>query len=739
MATEPGSLLGTAAYMSPEQARGRPLDRRTDVWSFGCVLYEMLTGTRPFAGRNLTETIVAVLQNEPDWTALPPATPTAVRRLLERCLRKDPDERLRDLGDAALEMRELRTGAWSSEVGAEGGPAAADSGAGSPGARAVAAAAVGLVLGLLAAWAMGAFRPASPSAGEESFQMRAEISLDAPLFLGDQRSLRLSPDGRFFAWTGFDPETEDSVRIFLRPVDGYDVRALEGTAGANGFFFSPDGEWIAFFRPFQNRLLKVSTATGTGIQVLAEGVEAGSKGGTWLDDGSLVIGLGFDGGLALVREGEGVVEQLTEPGPGVKTHRFPEALPGGRRVLFTESDIDVDSFEMARVRVLDLDSREVKTVLEAASDASFIPAVATQAAGGEGADGWLVYSHSGTLMSVPFDLDALETLGAPAVVVPGLLSSSLTGFGLYSSTAAWRDLLAYVEGGDGFEAARLVRLGRDGTREVLGAPLRAYRHVRVSDDGEKLLLHIDSATGDEWIYHLERSVLSRLTSKWDNLMPAWTADGRVAYSSNRDGVDGIYLQAADGGAAPELFLEGLANVESWTADGRWLIASRPGVSTNSDLVAISSDGEQEVELVATAAVEYSGEVSSDGWLVYLSDETGQFEVYVRPFLRPGPRLQASVDGGFDPTFGPAGDEILYRRGTEILSVPFDPETAALGVGRVIFRGVDLPSGGPPQRIWDVLSDGSLIYPEPIFDPAGVDSVRLVAGFRRDLAAASPGG
>jgi dipeptidyl aminopeptidase/acylaminoacyl peptidase len=668
-------VLGTPAYMSPEQARGLPIDKRTDVWAFGCVLFEMLAGRRAFAGERTTDVIVSVVEREPAFDALPADTPPALMRLLSRCLKKDPHQRLRDMGDARLELadaasglaeHEARTGRFGRRrwwAGASG---------------AAAAAAAGFWLG-----------HTEPNAAPPRARI-ARFALPEPAFnTTGGSSIAISRDGKRIAYVA-------PVGIVLRSLDRLETTFVPGTAGGGAApFFSPDGEWLGFTD--WHVLRKVPVAGGQARMVADVGPAAN---GTWAGEDIVVADMN---GLLRIPAAGGEPQRIS-PDLGTEEQALqPQYLPERGAVLYTVTPAPSQTPDLAaseagaRVEALDLATGQRHVVLRGGGRARYL------------STGHLVYASGPTLYAVGFDLAALATRGEPTAVltVKGQIEFAVADDGtlLYQ---------AWPTSGD----RDLVWVDRSGREEPIAAPAMSYRYARVSPDGQRVALDL-TANGDRdtWIFDFRRGSIERFTrDPAGNPISAWSPDGRyLAFGSDRFGATNLFRQLADGTGDPERLLTS-ADVQmpiSYAPDGRLLFsAAVPGHQR--DIFLLSIDGERRSEpLIATAANELTAEVSPDGhWMAYDSDESGQFEVYVRPYPNAGEggRWQISSGGGRQPLWSHDGRELFYRDyAGAVMSVAvtltptFTPGRATKLFQRSEYAGSGARGGG---RTYDVAPDDS---------------------------------
>jgi serine/threonine-protein kinase len=652
--TQMGVLLGTAAYMAPEQARGRVVDKRADVWAFGTVLFEMVSGRPPFPGDDISHVLARVIDRDPDWPALPAETPAALRRLLTRCLRKNPQERLRDIGDARTDITELLNGSLESVVGA-----VAPSPTVEPAwhrvlpwavAGMTTVATVALALALWQSW------HTAPS----SAPLRFEVALGADASLPNyQPSLAIAPDGLTLAFAAQD--TRGVQQLYVRHFSELRAAVLPGTAAAHDPFFSPDGAWIGFFADGN---LKKIALTGGGPVTIAAAPD--DRGGAWADDGSIVFQPNANGGLSRVSSAGGTPIALTTLAGADLTHRWPQVLPGVNAVLYTAHS-SITGFDDAAIVVQRIPDGAPTVVQRGGYYGRYLRS------------GHLVYVHQGTLFAEPFDLMRLQPSGPPVPVIAGISAygggnaSGSVGVAGGSAVAAWSDtgMAVYQAGTEA--AAPIQWMDHMGTVTPLLATPVNWSNLQFSPDGQRLAMDIDSGRADVFLYQLARNTLTRLTlDAAPNARPIWAPDGRrIVYRSNRDGgVGNLYWQRADGDGAVQRLTHS-PNVQtptSWHPSGKFLAFSEIHAQTTGDIMILPVDGDEAsgwkpgtpTAFLASPAVEANAMFSPDGkWIAYQSNESGRFEVYVRPFPGPGDRWQISTDGGGPPVWAPTRPELFY--------------------------------------------------------------------------------
>jgi Tol biopolymer transport system component len=694
-ATLAGVILGTAAYMSPEQAKGRVADKRSDVWAFGAVLYEMLTGRRPFEGEDLSDTLAAVLKSDPDWNLLPADVPPHIRILIQRCLAKDRRQRVADVSVALFVIAE----------GASLAPAAVGAGGPPPLARpslwrrlvmptaavVVAGAAVGT-----AVWLAG--RP-----GAAPVTRFALTPIGAAALSVDQQSrdLAITPDGRHIVYKGAGGV---GALLFVRALDQLEPTPLAGLGNPRGPFLSPDGQWIGFFDPGAPvRLKKVAITGGPALQLCS--MDGPSRGATWGDDGTIIFATSAPSiGLQRVSSAGGEPTVLTKPdgARGEDDHLWPQFLPGSQAVLFTITA--TTGIDASQVAVLDLRTGTQKILIPGGSQAQYVRS------------GHLVYAAAGTLRAVAFDPKRLETIGT---AIPVLSQVATLPTGTAEFDIASDGTLVYVPGGPGLAPARtLVWVDRQGREEAIkAAPARAYVSPRLSLDGTRVALDIRDQQNDIWVWDFARETLTRVTfDPGVDRAPAWMPDGRrMVFSSQAGGSAGtLFWQAADGTGTPERLVQ-TPNIRFPSAvspDGTRVVFSEvaAAAATSLDVMMLTLDKDHRVQpLVQTQFTEQGGEISPDGrWLAYQSNDSGQSQIFVRPFpaVNTG-HWQVSAGGGTEPLWARNGQELFYLAPNNALM------SVRVGRGTTWTAGaptklIDRPSSGRTlvnTRSYDVSPDG----------------------------------
>ena len=699
LSTREGVVLGTAAYMPPEQARGTGVDKRADIWAFGVMLFEMLSGARPFAGATVLDLLAAVVTAEPDWTSLPAGTPPSVERVLRRCLQKDVRQRLRDIGDARIELESLLSS--SSDIGLPATRLDVRPRVAAPPAswgRQFAMFVAGSALAGLAFWG---FVP-TPPAPVERFNLDVPSGGRLVDVIGAARqTLALSADGRTLVF--LVRERDGQRQLYVRRMDRVEAEPIAGAAGGDMPFLSPDGQWLGFAA--DGKLKKVLLSGGQAV-TMCDAPEP--RGASWGDDDTIVFSGVVRGGLSRVPASGGTPVPITtiDQARHEESHRWPLVLPGSRGVVFNvETAGDVAGART--VAVLNLATGARTTVVSAGTYPRY-------------ASGALLYGQAGSLYAVPFDPARLIATGAPQPVVDDV-RMDLVSTGRVFADAAVSGALAYVPGFPRPGNRRLVWIDRTGQVTPVTAETRAYRGARLSPDGRGLAVTIqDSTVTALWLYDLTRSNWNRLTNGGQTTTPAWSPDGRrIFFSAEQDG-RGILSVLADGSAPPSVI----------KAQGSMLI-DMPDVlpggtsalvtvqdANGDDIYRLSLDGRGTLEpVVVGLGSQVSPAMSPSGrFLAYSSDESGRREVYVRSTASDGRKWTVSIAGGSTPRWRADERELFYVQGMRLMAVPIEAG-ASLTAGRpqVLFEEPGLSWSSVDLSRYDVTPDGQrflVVQPEP---------------------------
>ena len=692
--TRAGIVLGTAAYMSPEQARGQAVDKRTDIWAFGAVLFEMLTGKNTFAGDSVSDTLAAILRSDPDWSLLPPSVSPGIRASLRHCLERDPKKRLRDIGDLRLVLEEAEKAGASSDV--------------TPPANAVkrlAPWAIAAVSVFVAVWML-----LSRSRTETATHGVTHLDLSYPQGVEPVYDLpggfTVSPDGRMVAMIG----VKDGVRrLYVRRLDRPEPVEIPGTAGANSAAFSPDSQSVAFV-PGSAKLTRVSL-TDQQRTVVVPGVDLTS-----------VIAWG-ERGIFYTKEGKlwytppqgGPEQQLTtlDERRHEVLHTEPLLLPGGRTILFTSMTSDAGS---VRIEAVSATGGPRRVIIENAGAPTW------------SRTGHLLFGRDGAVMAVPFDPSGVSVKGTAVPVIPaGIVNTESTGFlGLSLSTTG---TLVFLP--TDFESKRVISVGRDGSEFGLNLPAAAYANPRMSPDGHRLLIASGGTSLDA--FDLLRGTVERIApDALGTSFGTWTADSKGVVF-RRFNVP--FWTAADGsgksGPVPGGILNDFPSAPGPDADS--ILAVRIQPETSGDIVLLSISGQfQPKQLIATPAYEGGAEVSPDGrWLLYQSNASGQSEIYVRRYPALERAWPVSEGGGVQARWSATGKEIYYRNGHSIMAVSFGGTGTEPSFGKPAALFADQYDFGAGISIanYDVTRDGRFIM---LRRSTGGGTFRVVMNWTEEL-------
>lgn len=701
--TAAGTLVGTIFYLPPEAIAGKRVDARGDIFAFGCVLYEMLTARRAFAGVSRASVIASILEREPPpLHELQPRTPPALEHLIARCLRKEPDARWESAHDVAEQLR------WIASEGAAAPPQR------KRGRGALVAAMLALALiAALASWK--AFRR-SDEPGTVGFSVpvpEIDDAGQAPAFFGSgmrTNDVAISADGRRIAFA----VTHHSTCIYVRSVDALDSTRLPAAEYGANPFFSPDGRWIGFFR--LGKLLKTPVAGGAAQTITANlGGLAEIRGATWGTDGTVYYSPNPDGGLWAVPENGGRERQLTEPdlAAGENGHTWPHMLPDGKHILFTIRTEQITSFDDAKIAVLDLETLKWRVVLEGGAYAQYV------------STGHLLFGRAGALYAVPFDVDTMSVTGTPRKAIDGVGTDPSTGAAQYAVNS--RGDLAYLGGGVAEARTDFLALDRTGhARTIATLRLRA-RRFRVSPDETRIAMEVATANGDIWVHDLRSGSTTRITTEpGTENFPIWTPDGtRIVYQSTRPA--GLRVRRVDGTGDVEELARGLG-LHAWSCspDGEFVGYHDWNPATQDDLWLVSLAAPHTPRLLLrTPAIDADPDFSPDGrWIAYWSDDgNGVPQIYVRSIAPGSGRLQISVDGGYTAQWSNDGRELFFQMERNVFSaaIAVDGELRS-AKPRLLFT---LPIA--PLDL-DVTRTGFVTTALP----AGPRSVNVILGWQRKL-------
>jgi hypothetical protein len=687
--TQAGLILGTASYMAPEQARGKPVDRRADIWAFGVVLNEMLTGRQLFGGETVTDTLAAVVTKNPDLDLLPAETPPHIRRLLERCLRKDPKTRLRDIGEARVLIDE--------PFAPEAAPATTAEKLRRHWIPWALAGVLGVGLAVAAGIAWRATRPAPP---RPLMRLTVDVGQGTELATAGQagHTFAITQDGTRMVIVIKGPS--GAPLLGTRLLRQSQVTPLSGTEGAQTPFFSHDGQWIGFWA--DGRLKKVAVEGGAPMTLCES---ASLRGASWGDDGNIIAALSPTSALVRIPAGGGKPEPVTQIKTGERTHRWPQVLPGSKAVLFTAHGSSA-AYDEANIDVVTLATGERKTVQRGGFSPRYL------------ASGHLLYAHQSTLFAAPFDPVRLTMTGAPVPVVEDAAGNGSAGsFSAVSETGT----LVYRTGLSNMTGWSVHWLEGKGAPTVLHSQPGTYLLPSFSPDGKRLALTIAGSQGEDiWVKDLERGTLSRLTFlAGRNREACWTPDGTgIVFRSTNPDKPGMYWIRSDGSGEAERLTESPAIPfpSSFSPDGKRLAFANTGSDGTPDIFTATFGGDPahprlgKPELfLGTRFVEIGARFSPDGrWIAYQSMESSRFEVYVRPFPGPGGRWQISTAGGEGPRWSRTGRELLFQApDVTLMAVSYTVQGETFSAGQPRVWSQSRPLSGPGV-MWDLAPDGKRV-------------------------------
>jgi len=729
--TQPGRVIGTPAYMSPEQARGKPTDKRSDIWSFGCVLYEMLTGRIPFEGETVSDTLANILQTEPDLQALPQDTPSNIRVLLRRCLEKDPHRRLQHIGDAVIEICETLSPPSTAPPATTLLRLEAATWVKPQTVAIIVVAALVCILGAIGVlW--NPWRITSPAKSQLSRFVinlpQGESIVNAAYGSAAGSAVALSPDGTRLAYV---VRRGNANHLCLRSLEKFEAEMIPGTEDAQAPFFKPDGNWIGFCA--EGKLKKVSLLGGAP-QTICEAQRA--REGCWLEDDTIVFADEQEYGLWQVPASGGEPKRLTTPlrfrkGKREHSHLFPHILPQGKGVLFT-----ISSPGQSRIATFSFETGQYRTLIEQGSCAHYVQT------------GHLVYSLAGDLIAVPFDLKAMKVTGPSLPVVEGVMSFGWYGGAHFSVSR--NGSLVHVPGSAAVANDRLVRVDRTGKVEALPFPLGDYQSPRISPDGESLLVVECETIPQLWVFDLARGSKRPFTDGLvDTYWAIWSPDGeQIVFNSSLGGATmDLYSKPVDGSAQEKRLTEGTNQLhllpKSWADDGKTLIITQavdPNTSFDIEILPYGAVGTPQ-PLINTRSNEFHPVISPSGrWLAYSSDESGRAEIYIKPYPGPGRAIPVTTDGGMEPVWDPFEKELYYRddTGYKLFKVSIITEPAVqVGSPELLFEGRFYGSSFLWGRNYDISPQGDffILIEEGETQPA--TQINVVLNWSEELKRLAP--
>jgi len=746
-ATQDGLIVGTVSYMSPEQARGLALDKRTDIWAFGCVMFEMITGRKAFEGDTVTDCFAAIVEHDPDWATLSSLAPPSVVALIKRCLEKDVQHRLADIGEARRQLEDVLA-----IVTARVSPRP-DGGSAKRRVRRLKYAAS--IAGLLVAGALGVRAVRQLTLKPE----RVDIGLANDEFIPSTHSseLALSSDGTLIAYasskrmasmpkmysgsagaddsnqpddlSGAMPPMAMTQQIYLRAIGQGTARPLGGALGS-GPFFSPDGKWLGFWHAPTGTLRKVAVTGGAPVKIC--NAVSGIAGATWGPDDTIVFAW-FD--LFRVPASGGTPTTLlkVDEGRGERFFRHPSFLPSGRAILFTVGMADSYSYDDADIGVLSLDTGKKRILVRGGTSPRYAPS------------GHLIYARAGTLLAVSFDPEKLEVTGQPFPVANGVFMSANTGMAAFSISATGD--LAYAAGPEERGTRIPVWVDKKGHKSALPVKPQSFLHPRLSPDGRQLAIEVEGASHDIFTYDFARGgEPTKMSFDGASHWPSWTPDGRrLTFRSWKTGTMTMWWMPADRRSEPELLtnIGSMQSPESWSPDGKTLAFTQMNdPQSGSDIYTLSLDGDQKPHaLLQTKFSEGSPKFSPNGaWLAYSTNESGQPEVWAMAYPA-GERIRISTNSGTDPVWRHDGRQLYYRLGDQmiVVDISYRPSLHA-SKPRVLWRGNYLAGAGsscgmagPTSANYDVTPDGErFLMIEDASSTAESERLRVVSNWSVEL-------
>ena len=639
--TQEGTIVGTFQYMSPEQIEGKDLDGRSDIFSLGAVLYEMVTGQRAFQGKSQLSVASAILEKEPaPISTLKPMTPLALDHAIRRCFAKDPNERWQTARDVAIELK------WIADSGSQAGAVTPASERSNYSRQLTLAA---LAVTAIIAAALGILYARRPAADERVTRTYIKPMANSSfIFSGTAAGFALSPDGRLLAYVASTPDGK-SV-LWLRPLDSLQAQPLPGTDGATYPFWAPDSRFIGFFAG--GKLKKIDSSGGPPFTICDA---SDGRGATWNQDGNILFTPSVNANIFLVSSSGGPLSPVTtrDQTKNETTHRWPYFLPDGRHFLYWSGSVFAPRTSLTNSVMLgSLDSKQSTFLVHSHTNGIY-------------ASGHILFMRQYTLMAQPFDARSLQLTGDAVPIADPVQEGRSVAKGVFSTSTD--DMLAYVEGASGADR-QLEWFDRSGKQVGAVPGADAYAGVRISPDGNRLVYYLDSAGYDVWSYDLARNVKTALTfgagAGQGNNYPVWSPDGhRIIYASYRDGKYGLYQKAADGSGAEEPILEAVGRIRfptDWSPDGKFLTYIE-GAQGGWSIWMLPLDGKRDPYLFhASQFAEREASFSPDGkWVAYCSNESGDYKVYVVPFPGAGGKWQVSPQGGCGPRWRRDGKEIFY--------------------------------------------------------------------------------
>ena len=678
--TSEGMIVGTFQYMAPEQLEGKEADARTDIFAFGELIHEMVTGKPAFSGKSRASLIAAILTSDPaPITQLQPIVPVALEHVVKKCLAKDPDERWQSASDLASELN------WILAAGSQTGAAALRISPPKMRERSIwiGAGAALVLLGAFMGWQIGLREH-----GGSPLHLTVSLPPGKALLNNSTQTVAISPDGSSLVYAA---SAEDrKTQLYLRKLGNFESTPIAGTEGARSPFFSPNGEWLAFVSE-DDKLKKVLLRGGNAV-VVADG--AGPIGGSWTEDDVIYFVKSFTSGVYAVPSGGGEPRQVTQPGSTSddRAHVWPNVLPGASGMIFTVWT--GRSFNEARIEALSFKSGKRKVLIEGGTGATYL------------SSGHIAYTRNGTLFVVGFDPKRLEVKGTPVPMLEGVMTGAANG---NADFAVSNDGTLVLQPGTFTSFQRnLVWMDRSGKFTNITPEVKPYGYPTVSPDGKRIALTFQGSSFDVWVYDVERDTFTKASFGGDDYRPQVSPDGKMlGYDSSKSGHQQIYVKhgVVQGAETPVTDGPEEKEFDGWTPDGRQIIFGRQNKDTGWDLYAAAVEGDHKPRPLVVMPFNQNGaRLSPDGkWLAYVSDESGQPEIFVQAINDPDTRAQVSSEGGTAPRWAGSSNELLFQSKSRVMSVRFSPG-AALNPGKPVLLFEDTRHWGG----YDVAADGRLV-------------------------------